>query len=340
MKTTTTSARHGFTLIELLVILFVVGILAALILPAVQSARESARRAGCLNNIRQLALALTHYQTEVGVFPPYRLISVLPYYSITSPYIVNDVSPQAMLLPALELRTLYDSINFSVPLSLFPVTPQHSENETAARTVVEAFLCPSDGLARAQPFAPISYRANNGPCGDCAPAPGLPMTLGLGSGLFTTRGATPAEMRDGLSQTVSFAEKLVGSLDDAFDGSRDWYNVSGQPAQGAAFTPSQWVGYCDSDFPRVPGVGKSGASWLVGDDAATLFFAAAAPNASSADCATHLAGVLTARSHHPGGVNASMADGSARFVKSSISVDVWRALSTRAGGEVLPSEAY
>lgn len=320
----------GYTIVELLVVIAIIGLLAALLLPAVQYAREAARRASCSNNLRQLGLALYQYQSSVGTFPPYWIHSLLPFYSTHSPYIVNQVSAQTMLLPQLDQRPLYDSINFSAPCSLFPITTEHSENETAARVVVGVFLCPSDSLTAAQAFGPISYRANAGPCGACA------SPQGMSGGLFTTRGATTASVADGLSNTLGFAEKLVGSPDGSpFDPRRDWYNVSGQPPQTTLLTPTRWVEYCADLFLQVPGFGPSGGSWLVGDDASNLFFAAAPPNPPLTDCATHLAGVLSASSTHPGGVNVSMADGSVRFVSQTINAQVWRALGTRAGGEVI-----
>jgi prepilin-type processing-associated H-X9-DG protein len=104
---------------------------------------------------------------------------------------------------------------------------------------------------------------------------------------------------------------------------------------GSTLTVSQWIRECEHPFLQQPGSSPSGNSWLLGVNVATLFYVAAPPNPPVADCATHVAGVLSAGSLHPGGVNVSMTDGSVRFVGNSIAVDVWRALGTRAGSEVI-----
>jgi prepilin-type N-terminal cleavage/methylation domain-containing protein/prepilin-type processing-associated H-X9-DG protein len=329
----------GFTLVELLAAIAIIGLLAAMLVPAVQSARETARRSACANHLRQLGLALHQYESIVGSFPPFRTMSVLPYFGSTSPYIVNDISVQTVLLPQIEQKPLYDSINFSIPCFLEPAPPYYPQNGTAAHVFIDVFLCPSDTLTAQQVYGPISYRANAGVCGDCAMGPfstPIAQSSGLTSGLFTLRGVSPAAVGDGLSNTLAFAEKLVGTPNGSeFDPRRDWLDVSGQPPAGTALTVSQWIQLCEQPFLRKPGFGTSGSSWLLGDNAATLFYVAAPPNPTVGDCATHLSGVFSAGGMHPQGVNASMADGSVRFVGQSIEVGVWRALGTRAGGELI-----
>ena len=323
------TATSGFTLIELLVVIAVLGLLAALLLPAVHSAREASRRSLCAGHLRQIGLALQQYQSAVGSFPPYRFFAVLPYTLPPAPVQVRVVSAQASLLPQLDQAPLYNAINFSIPFYETPVPIGYPQNETVARVFLDVFLCPSDPLTSQQAYGSVSYRVNAGSCGRCAEE------NGPDSGLFTTRGATPASVIDGLSNTLAFAEKLVGTAEsNSFDPRRDWDLVE-VPLDGAATSLSQWIQLCEQPFLAKPGTRPSGSSWLIGANVSTAFYVAAPPNSQLTDCATHLAGVLSAGSLHPGGVNASMADGSVRFVTQGIDARIWRALGTRAGGEVI-----
>ncbi len=339
MRNSLRRAFPGFTLVELLVVIAVIGLLAGLLFPAVQAAREVARRANCANHLRQLGLALHQYQSAVGSFPPFRVLSILPY-SLTPPYIESNASVQTMLLPQLDQGPLYSSINFSIPFNGDAVWKDYPENDTVARVLLDVFLCPSDPLTAQQSYGPVSYRANAGLCGvDCTTGsvstPAI-MSNGIDSGLFTIQGATPSAVTDGLSNTLGFAEKLVGTPSGGtFDPRRDWLDISNEPSAWTGLTASAWIQLCEHPFSPKPGLWPSGSSWLLGNSVATLFYVAAPPNPPVIDCDTNRSGVLSAGSLHPGGVNVSMADGSVRFVGNGIAVSVWRALGTRAGGEVI-----
>lgn len=325
----------GFTIVELVVVIAMIGLLVGLLLPAVQSAREAARRAACTNNLRQLSLALHQYQSMAGVFPPYCITSILPYAAPSGAVFLSKASVQTVLLPHLEQAPLYSSINFSVPFFNTPVSPGFPENVTVSQVVLDVFLCPSDFLTPQQNYGPVNFRANAGLCGACA------VENGRDSGLFTSRGASPAHITDGLSNTLGFAEKLVGTRPNAvFDPLRDWVYMLDIPQDGRVLSPDDWIHRCEHPPAIDRDLDSSGSSWLIGDNPATLFYVAAPPNSPLSDCATHISGVLSARSMHPGGVNVSMADGSVRFIREGIAVGVWRALGTRAGGEVISASSY
>src|SRR5271166_430496 len=128
---------RGFTLIELLVVIAIIAVLIALLLPAVQSAREAARRMQCVNNLKQLGIALHNYHDALSIFPP--------GYIAASKFIdgETDTAPgwswASMILPQLEQASLYSSINVYLPI-------QAGANVTATQTIVGAYLCPSDQL--------------------------------------------------------------------------------------------------------------------------------------------------------------------------------------------------
>src|SRR5262249_3851998 len=141
-------SRRGFTLIELLVVIAIIAVLIALLLPAVQAAREAARRSQCVNNLKQIGLALHNYESGNGAFPPGNVTARRGY---TDPTLSQwtSWSPHAMLLPYLEQTALYNAANFS--LACCQDAPEaHQTNLTVILTRVSGFLCPSDGLAGQQ----------------------------------------------------------------------------------------------------------------------------------------------------------------------------------------------
>ena len=201
--------RRGMTLVELLVVIAIIGILVGLLLPAVQAAREAARRVRCVNNLKQMGLALQNYARVNDCFPP--------AWSYSFPY-NSALSVHSQLLPYLEHEALYNAINSLVATRRLYDLDEGRENATAARTRVASFLCPSDPYSRSWELGPNSYRANMGQSKGS-----MPEFDDLGA--FSRRGRCRLSgFTDGLSNTIALSEKPISS---PAGGSpfRDWVDV-------------------------------------------------------------------------------------------------------------------
>lgn len=319
--------RCGVTLVELLVVMGALSILVSLLLPAVQRSREASRRALCANNLRQLIQSAMGFESTHGGFP---MVGWAGVRSIRSPAVYNASSPQCALLPYLEQRAVFDAINFDVTCCGPLESIANVGNATVAARVINVFLCPSDPQARggAMPYAPISYRANAGLGEFRVVAPNTYAWIFDGAFQALQPVLPLATFQDGLSGTLAFAEKPVGSGPSGpYHPFRDYYN------QGFAITADDWVRVCANAPIRVSISSRAtnaGATWLVSYCFATLFFAIQPPNDPVPDCGgLGNTGLFTARSYHPGGVNAAMCDGSVRFFQDGTAVRVWRAHGTR-----------
>lgn len=330
----------GLTLIELLVVIGIVGLLASLLLPAVQSAREAARRARCANNQRQLIGACHQFENTNGDFP----LAVAYGHTISrvpGPHFEESLlSPQALLLPYLEQGPLFNSINFDEPLLLGGY--EGANVQTVVSTRIEVFLCPSDPAARRFKIAPNSYRACVGLGEIPGPPPGRSSDATDGAFAWVNSpqefrsGPRLARIADGLSNTLAFSEKPI-STQDRYHPFRDWSIV---PSDGQGVSPDVWVGRCSRIIEVIPRL-DAGATWISPGPNYTHFYTSVPPNSRVPDCATGgfmTGGLFAARSYHPGGVNAAMADGSVRWFSSGTAMNVWRSLGTRAGGEAIPGD--
>lgn len=335
-RATRIDSRRGFTLIEALVSIGVIGILTALLLPAVQGAREASRRAACANNLRQIGLAVHGYTDAHHAYPP----NWLRDEERNPSRYVSMVSVQARILPYLEQTALYDSINFQCSLVSEPlIEPNHEQilyemPRTVFTTRISTFLCPSDhSPLRHGPAS--SYRASTGE------GPHLRLTEEYpdsGNGLFPERGnVSPSDVADGLSHTAAFSERNLGS------GRLD----SPSPDRDCTNAAILWWRTAD-DILKVSRIAarrgnfcfaNAGEHWFWGWRASTLYTHTQEPNGRVPDGIVQpdkpIVGMVTARSQHPGGVNLLMGDGSTRFVTESISRAVWRGLGTRSGGELV-----
>ncbi len=326
-------ARRGFTLIETTVVCGALCLLVALLLPAVQAAREAARRIQCGSNLRQIGLATQQYTLAFGCFP----VNTLGRGDDDQPRTFYSV--HLRILPFLEQRALYDAVNFSArtyPETWNIVWPQadavNSLNSTAQQTGVAIFLCPSDG----GPFGDngVNYRGNVGTGPGLATSAEYPDS---GNGLLPEFGlVTPASIPDGSSHTALFSERSRGSNGPEIVLERDAFSL-----KVLAFTTDDLI--LDARASTQPDntlrFYRHGHSWFWTGRERTLYNHAQIPNgiipdALDANCLTAL-GMTTARSLHPGGVNLLMGDGSVRFVAETISQAAWRGLGTRNGHELI-----
>ena len=302
-------SRRAFTLIELLVVIAVIAILIGLLLPAVQKIREAANRMKCQNNLKQIGLALHNYEGVYQSFPQAR-----------NPFPLVH-SAASRLLPFVEQDNLQRLVDYSTP-------PTSATNMQASRTRVSLFVCPSDpanGKVSTLPDFGCNYVANNG---SGTVAFGL---IASGDGLFTQSPIRIADITDGTSNTAAFSESTLGNgAMPASPATADPRMVVLEVPGGTDPTPD----VCDAASGAFSAV--RGGKWIDGHYGNTLYNHYYTPNlAGKWDCGngSHNKALSMARSHHSGGVNLLLADGSVRFVRNTIQLNTWRALATRDGGE-------
>ncbi len=295
------TARAAFTLVELLVVIAIVGLLLALLLPAVQSAREAARRARCLNNLKQLGIAIAAYESAERLLPP--------------GFGGNGYSLHARILPYLEQSSRAHGLNFGLSNS-------DPANTTIARQAIAAFLCPSDyGVDRA--YAWNNYAGNNGTG-----------NLGFGdNGAFAGRVAL-SEISDGTSTTAAMAEFLVGPREQT-DGQTSAFEA---PEMLRRTDYERFSQACRAIDPARGFVSSTlrGMEWIEASHLSTLYNHMLEPNGRSCTNGVLLPpGAWSASSRHLGGVNVLYLDGRVSFQRASVALATWRALGSRDGGEVV-----
>ncbi len=349
--------NSGFTLIEVLVVITIIGVLIALLLPAVQAARESARRVQCANNLKQIGIALHTYHDALGVFP----------YGMGARFKYNVFmwhSAQAMLLPYLDNAPLFNAINFNYPIASGQNNwgPPWAKdafvvNLTALSAKVSTFLCPSDPTDSSvfyDPATGVTFPGNNY-LGNSGVNPRGWWNPQVADGLFFPEICVRlSAITDGASNTTAFSERLKGS------GDQGRYIPHGDILEIRGFRSAlierndlgeirRLAQGCQDLSPEngaaVPG-GWNQSHWFEGDIGFGVYNHLLPPNQNSCENLEPGLSVLmkstayTASSYHPGGVNVLMADGAVRFVKDSVGRSTWWALGTRAGGEVISSDDY
>ncbi len=333
--------RRGFTLIELLVVIAIIAVLVSLLLPAVQQAREAARRTQCRNNLKQFGLAIMNYESSHRSFPPGRVGFPMVF------------SAHAAVLPYLDSANLYNLIDFhKAPTFVEPPVAPFSQNVIAAMTRIPSYLCPSDmGSVEGNTYAPTNYVVCAGSGADATTR-----YIRRGDGvMFDVRlkGVVKiAQVTDGLSNTVAASEQTLGMGYSGGGGNATTPTVL--PTSAPPINPQQQIlaitggqndsgtGIDTSPAACVVGAtgfwrGTRGGKWLNGHYGDTIYNHSLAPNAKTFDCvnSSNNAGLTAARSRHTGGVMTLLCDGSVRFVSDNIDMTTWRALASRGGGEVL-----
>jgi prepilin-type N-terminal cleavage/methylation domain-containing protein/prepilin-type processing-associated H-X9-DG protein len=370
---------EGFTLIELLVVIAIIAVLIALLLPAVQAAREAARRSQCVNNLKQIGLALHSYHSVNDCFPPGGLLQRAADNSTFGYNVAFGVLTR--LLGGVEQVALYNAANFSVGANNDTIGA--AINSTVTGTRLAVFLCPSDiapswtmnmtlNPPGVKPVSPgNSYFASVGSTfeylNNAIAGAEVVTTGGPPNGPFQSGGPAIGigAITDGTSNTIAFGEWKMGTgQQNVVTLPQDIIQLGTLPVGVTRNTPTvnatssaayvqslmNWVAQCVKAAPnagnRSNKTAAQGECWGYILPGYTLGNVLLGPNPKSPNCSSNGAASLEApgiwglSSRHPGGANVLVCDGSVRFLKDSVGLQVLWALGSRAQGEVVSADAY
>jgi prepilin-type N-terminal cleavage/methylation domain-containing protein len=331
--------RRGFTLIELLVVIAIIAVLIALLLPAVQAAREAARRSQCVNNLKQIGLAVMNYESTWGCVPQGES--------------AGAICPAGTILPFLEANSSYNSLNFSAPQSRW--LDCDVANATTGKARISTYVCPSEIYTQQDVAFPYywaaTYAWNSGTW--------WPRTQAwdgvFGRSIKDDTAVDPplsiitlAAIIDGTSNTLMTAEVAAGPLVKAAARTRvsDCYDIRGVTKTTSVAQATSICKNTDWRTAPIPWTSSwryKGYTWLEGSMWRNWFNTIMTPNSTC--CTPELSSswwyiMKPASSYHPGIANAVMCDGSVKAFKETISQPVWMSLGTRAGGEVISADSY
>ena len=317
-------SRAAFTLVELLVVIAIIGILAGMLLPAVQQVREAARRIQCSNSLRQIALAAHNFESARGYLPAGRG-SPLP----------SVFSAHARLLPLMEQSALESVIDYQYAPTTFSTGAKiwdGSANSAAANKVVPVLLCPSDAIQGRVPGSEFAA-TNFAFCSGSGTIDSGTLGAECDGVFFSASKISLADIRDGTSNTAMASERLLGDGQNIAADSLDESN-SQRVILELPFGEIPKAEQCDNNGqPNA----LRGERWIFGNYGNTIYNHGRVPNDTRLDCmsATQQQGFMAARSAHSGGVNLTRCDGSVAFVDEAISPSLWQAIGSRNGGEVV-----
>jgi len=347
----TPRSRKGFTLIELLVVIAIIAVLIGLLLPAVQQAREVARRTQCMNNLKQLGIALHNYHDALRTFPPNLTPGGTAYN-----YAKGGWGVLSHLNPYLEQTNVYNLMDLTLPTyvnqggGVYVFAGGDANTQKAVQTVVPLFLCPSDigkpvdGGYGLTTMGPTNYCANQGSGIDTLngdPAQnGSP--LNADGVFFADSRVRISDIADGTSNTVAFSESILGegadnatALATTVDRNRVYAYLGFSSGLSLTETACQSPASYNTSQRR-------GFAWYAGEIRCASYNHYFPPNTPKMDCIFNNAnfgytamGWKAARSLHTGGVNLLMCDGQVRFTGNLVDLNIWRAIATRRGKEIV-----